>query len=216
VRENGPIGRIPLLLVLIVASLGLWIVVAKLVVPALIESAYRGESWSFLNRMISGQATHPVSEYIQDWDTVTIPVLLGLVGFWPFARRVVGAATPGSVGAMQSRPAARGGPGGGEGVLRQPGRSTRTFIPSTLWASPVILLATMGYRRRWVSEDAFIDLRIVRNLLDGHGPLFNINERVEAYTNPLWVALLAVWGWVGGRLEIGAVVLGMTLSVAGS
>jgi arabinofuranosyltransferase len=191
VRENGPLGRIPLLLVLIVASLGLWIVVAKLVVPALIESAYCGESWSFLNRMISGQATHPVSEYIQDWDTVAILVLLGLVGFWlvvlvvsspAFARRVVGA---------------------------------RAFIPSTLWASPAILLATMGHRRRWVSEDAFIDLRIVRNLLDGHGPLFNINERVEAYTNPLWVALLAVWGWVGGRLEIGAVVLGMALSVAG-
>jgi len=75
-------GRIPLLLTLMVISLGLWIVCAKLIVPAVIESAYRGESWSFLNGMIQGQATHPVSEYLQDWKAVTIAVLLGGLGFW--------------------------------------------------------------------------------------------------------------------------------------
>ena len=104
-------GRIPLLLTLMVISLGLWIVCAKLVVPAVIESAYRGESWSFLNSMIRGQATHSVSEYIQDWDTVTIPVLLRGLGCWlvvlvvsspAFFRRMVGVATPGSLGAIRT------------------------------------------------------------------------------------------------------------------
>src|SRR5437899_3933341 len=104
-------GRIRLWLVLMVISLGLWIVLAKLVVPAVIEGAYRGESWSFLNRMIRGQATHPVSEYIRDWDTVTIPVLLKGLGFWlvvlvisspAFFRRMVGATTPGSLGAIRT------------------------------------------------------------------------------------------------------------------
>src|SRR5262252_4774844 len=104
-------GRIPLLLTLMVISLGLWIVCAKLVVPAVIESAYRGESWSFLNRMIRGQATHPVSEYLQDWDTISILVLLKGLGFWlvvfvvssrGFFRRMVGAATPGSLGAIRA------------------------------------------------------------------------------------------------------------------
>jgi len=74
--------RIPLVLSLMVISLGLWIVCAKLAVPPVIESAYRGESWSFLNRMIQGQATHPVSEYLQDWNAITIPVLLEGLGFW--------------------------------------------------------------------------------------------------------------------------------------
>jgi hypothetical protein len=41
IRES----RIPLLLSLMVISLGFWIVCAKLVVPPVIESAYRGESW---------------------------------------------------------------------------------------------------------------------------------------------------------------------------
>src|SRR6266566_5876818 len=104
-------GRIPLLLTLMLISLGLWIVFAKLVVPAVIASAYRGQSWSFLNSMIRGQATHSVSEYIQDWDAVTSPILLRGVAFWlvvfvisspVFFRRMVGAATPGSLGAIRA------------------------------------------------------------------------------------------------------------------
>ncbi len=80
---------------------------------------------------------------------------------------------------------------------------------------PVLLLAGMGYARRWVTEDTFIDLRVVRHLLAGHGPVFNVGERVEAYTNPLWVALLAAWGALGGPLEVGSMALGLLLSVAG-
>src|SRR2546426_797562 len=78
--------RIRPLLALIGISLGLWIVFATLVVPAVIESAYRGESWSFLNRMINAQATHPVVDYLQDWyrmaAKLTIAGLLSGLGFW--------------------------------------------------------------------------------------------------------------------------------------
>ena len=75
-------GRLRLWLVLTVISLGLWIICAKLVVPPIIESAYRGESWSFLNGMVQGQATHPLSEYLRDWGAITIPIMLGGLGFW--------------------------------------------------------------------------------------------------------------------------------------
>jgi hypothetical protein len=55
-------------------------------VPAVIESAYRGDSRSFLNRMINGQATHPVVDYLQDWYRIavklTIASLLSALGFW--------------------------------------------------------------------------------------------------------------------------------------
>jgi hypothetical protein len=55
-------------------------------VPALIESAYRGESWWFLNRMISGQPTHPVADYLHDWykaaAKLTFVGLLSGLGFW--------------------------------------------------------------------------------------------------------------------------------------
>lgn len=34
-----------------------------------------------------------------------------------------------------------------------------------------------------VQEDAFISFRYARNLVDGHGLVFNPGERVEGYTN---------------------------------
>src|SRR5213594_3561701 len=104
------VGRIRLLLVLMVLSLGLWIVFAKLVVPTVIESAYRGESWSFLDRMIRGQAMRHMSEYLNDWNRVALRGLVSGLGFWlivlvisapAFVRRFVGEATPGSLGAIR-------------------------------------------------------------------------------------------------------------------
>lgn len=84
-----------------------------------------------------------------------------------------------------------------------------------LIALPVLFLLLQGYRRRWVAEDAFISLRVVDNLLAGFGPVFNVGERVEVYTHPLWVGILTLWGAAGLRLEYGAVVLGLLLSGAG-
>ena len=81
---------------------------------------------------------------------------------------------------------------------------------------PVALLAFAGWDRRWVSDDAFINLRVVDLLSQGHGPVFNVGERVEAYTSALWVALL----WAGEAilpigLEWVAVAFGLALSLAG-
>ncbi len=65
-------------------SLGLiWMVFSTYAVPPLINSAYRGESLPIFNRMISGQASHPLAEYLSDWDRLRWRVLVdfSLVGF---------------------------------------------------------------------------------------------------------------------------------------
>lgn len=49
-----------------------------------------------------------------------------------------------------------------------------------------------------VQEDAFISFRYARNLVDGHGLVFNPGERVEGYTNFLWVLLTAAVMKAGG------------------
>lgn len=61
------------------------------------------------------------------------------------------------------------------------------------WLKPALLLlfAMIVARFGWLSDDAYISLRSVRNLVDGHGLTWNPDERVQAYTNPLWVLLLA-------------------------
>lgn len=46
----------------------------------------------------------------------------------------------------------------------------------------------------WLCDDAFITLRHVDNFLDGHGPRFNLAERVIGFTHPLWFfVLVPVW-----------------------
>jgi len=46
-------------------------------------------------------------------------------------------------------------------------------------------------------DDAYISFRYARNLVEGHGLVFNIGERVEGYTNFLWTVLLAPFIGIG-------------------
>ena len=48
------------------------------------------------------------------------------------------------------------------------------------------LLAWMTWLTWFLTDDAFIAFRYVRNLLEGHGLVFNPGERVEGYSNFLW------------------------------
>ena len=67
-----------------------------------------------------------------------------------------------------------------------------------------------------MSDDGFIYLRVVRNFVEGHGPVFNVGERVEAATGPMWVGVLALADLIAPiRLEWLAVIIGLVLSVGG-
>ena len=83
------------------------------------------------------------------------------------------------------------------------------------WLGPSLALVALGYRQRWVTEDAFITFRVVANLLAGDGPVYNLGERVEAYTHPLWLAMLAALQGLGADLARGAPFLGLALAVTG-
>lgn len=48
----------------------------------------------------------------------------------------------------------------------------------------------------WVAEDAFITFRVVDNFVHGYGLRWNIDERVQAYTNPLWMLLHIPFYWI--------------------
>jgi len=103
-------GRFRLLLFLMVVSTAMWIAFAKLVVPPIIASAYRGESLPFLNNMIKGQHIHPISYYLQKWDWLSIAYLSNALELWLLIlvvssptflrmfRTFVGEATPESLG----------------------------------------------------------------------------------------------------------------------
>jgi hypothetical protein len=64
-------------------------------------------------------------------------------------------------------------------------------------------------------DDAYIFFRYSDHLLAGHGPVFNVGERVEGFTSPLWLVLLAAGRWTGFRYESIVLVLG-TLCATGA
>ena len=82
------------------------------------------------------------------------------------------------------------------------------------WALIVLGIITATFIAHAVSlsftqDDAFISYRYVRNLVDGHGLVFNPGERVEGYTNFLWVMVLSIFAKVGADVILTSKVLGV-------
>lgn len=92
----------------------------------------------------------------------------------------------------------------------------RRWLQFALLAAPAAIVLVLGWQRRWVADDAFINFRIVKELHAGHGLVFNPGERIEAGTSIAWVSLLAIMRWVVPlRLEWIAVLLGLAGTVTG-
>jgi arabinofuranosyltransferase len=61
-----------------------------------------------------------------------------------------------------------------------------------------------------VTEDALVSFRYAVNIADGNGPVFNPGERVEGYTNFLWLVLIALpRAAFGADVQTTAVVFGI-------
>ncbi|MCD6351268.1 MAG: hypothetical protein J7M26_04015 [Armatimonadetes bacterium] len=60
-----------------------------------------------------------------------------------------------------------------------------------LAACALVFLAQCYWHRGFTVDDAYISFRYARNLAEGQGLVFNPGERVEGYTNFLWVLLIA-------------------------
>lgn len=105
---------------------------------------------------------------------------------------------------------------------RQPPRAPWTdWPPATRWLIGVGLLLSLAIlllhaaTYRFLTDDAYISFRYARNLSDGHGLVFNPGfERVEGYSNFLWVVLLAGLDRLGLVPEKGALVLSLAATVA--
>jgi arabinofuranosyltransferase len=76
-----------------------------------------------------------------------------------------------------------------------------------------VVWGVLGWRQRWIADDGLIVARTVREILAGHGPVFNPGERVEADTSALWTWLLAAATWAS-RLDLYTVIIGSGLLLA--
>ena len=86
---------------------------------------------------------------------------------------------------------------------------THLAVTGTLAALFLIVLV----RTAWVCDDAFITFRTVDNLVNGYGLRWNIAERVQSFTHPLWLLLYAVPYAVTGDPYVTSIWLSIIVSM---
>ena len=67
-------------------------------------------------------------------------------------------------------------------------------------------------RRAWVSDDAYITFRTVDNFINGYGLTWNIDERVQAFTHPLWMFLISLFYFFTREIYFTVIFISLFLS----
>lgn len=86
---------------------------------------------------------------------------------------------------------------------------TRLLAVIVFLIALAILVAHAASYRVFVADDALISLRYAERLLDGHGLTWTAGERVEGYSNLLWVLATAGLGALGMDLFVAMRALGL-------
>ena len=83
-------------------------------------------------------------------------------------------------------------------VKNKPSKSLMNNKKLFLLTSVITVLISFFYsfRLRWLGDDIFIGFRYIQNFLNGHGLVYNIGERVEGYTDFLWIMLISFFSWL--------------------
>lgn len=73
--------------------------------------------------------------------------------------------------------------------------------------------AALVIRNAWLSDDAYITFRTVHNFINGYGLTWNIAERVQSYTHPLWMFLLSAAHFFTREIFFTSLILSIVLSL---
>ena len=65
------------------------------------------------------------------------------------------------------------------------------------------------FRVAWISDDALINVRTALNMQVGSGPVFNVGERVQGYTSPLWFWVTFAVGNIFNEFIVTSIVLSL-------
>ncbi len=78
-----------------------------------------------------------------------------------------------------------------------------------------IALVALAALRAWTCDDALITFRVAGQVLAGEGPVFNVGERVQVFTHPLWLMFLTAIAALGVPLFPGAMWASVIVFAAG-
>ena len=84
-----------------------------------------------------------------------------------------------------------------------------------LYVASIALLATVVVLAAWMSDDAYITMRTIDNWRSGYGLRWNVAERVQWYTHPLWLFAEAAAWQLTGEPYFSSLGLSIVCAVAG-
>lgn len=76
-----------------------------------------------------------------------------------------------------------------------------------------LLLGAVILHKAWASDDAFITFRAVQNFVEGRGLTWNVGERVQVFTHPLWMMMMSAAYAVTREMFYSCVFLGVALAL---
>ncbi len=76
------------------------------------------------------------------------------------------------------------------------------------------LLSMLLLRTAWVAEDAYIPFRVLDNFLNGYGLRWNVADRVQTYTDPLFLGIVTFVTWLSGNVYLSVIAVSLVLSLA--
>ena len=85
-----------------------------------------------------------------------------------------------------------------------------SFLIPVLIAFAILLII----RRAWVCDDAYITFRTIDNFYNGYRFTWNVTERVQVYTHPLWMLLLTATTWIFNDIYLTALLIGILLTAS--
>ena len=77
----------------------------------------------------------------------------------------------------------------------------------------LVLFTIVLVRNAWMSDDAYITFRTVDNFVHGYGLTWNVTERVESYSNPLWMFLVTAFYFFTNEFYFTSIILSISISV---
>jgi arabinofuranosyltransferase len=86
-------------------------------------------------------------------------------------------------------------------------------VPDAITSLLTLTFLAVLIRTAWLSDDALITLRTVMNVTHGFGLRFNIDERVQTYTHPLWMGVLTAAYYLTSNVYFAAFLSSVLLAV---
>jgi len=76
-----------------------------------------------------------------------------------------------------------------------------------------VLVAWLVLSHAWFSDDAYFSFRTIDNFINGYGLTWNVQERVQGYTHPLWVFLLSGFFFLTREIYLTTILISLALTL---